>query len=169
MRKTMDGPIKIGYTSSDAIKRMGQLQTGHHEQLYLLGTIPGVMSDEKAIHKELAEYNIHGEWFEAKPELLEVIKDVIENQRSWYYFRQVKFNKVDIECRGLKALVVELRQTIKTLEEEKEQFQQFRKEFVNVDANKAKIQRRINREVGKRKELQNKINELEAKLAETIK
>lgn len=125
MRKgnSLDGPIKIGFTSSKAEQRMGQLQVGHHEKLYLLGTIQGSISDEKAIHKELSEYNIHGEWFEPKPELLEVIADVIEHQRSWYYFRQVKFNRTDIECRGLRQLVVELRNTIKTLENEKEQLQ----------------------------------------------
>lgn len=125
MRKNAnhDAPIKIGFTASCAEKRMSQLQVGHHEKLYLLGTIPGSISDEKAIHKELAEYNIHGEWFEAKSELLEVVSDVIENQRSWYYFRQVKFNRLDIECRGLRELVIELRKTIQILEAEKEKLE----------------------------------------------
>lgn len=119
IRKGIDGPIKIGFTSSLAEKRMAQLQTGHYEKLHLLGTIPGLISDEKLLHKELVNYNIHGEWFEPKPELLMVISDVIENQREWYYFRQVKTNALDIECKGLRQLVIELQEKIKSLEAEK--------------------------------------------------
>lgn len=143
MRKSnsLDGPIKIGYTSSDAEKRMSQLQTGHHERLYLIGTIPGTMSDEKAIHKELAEYHIQGEWFHGKPELLEVIADVVENQRSWYYFRQVKFNRVDIECRGLRELVIELRKNIKILEDKKEELEKALMSAVNAVNNDEKTER----------------------------
>lgn len=119
IRKGVDGPIKIGFTSTFAEKRMSQLQVGHHEPLYLLGTISGSISDEKSLHRELADYHIHGEWFEPKPELLATISDVIENQREWYYFRQVKTNALDVECKGLRALVIELREKIKVLEEEK--------------------------------------------------
>lgn len=165
MRKSssFDAPIKIGYTSSDAEKRMSQLQTGHHERLYLLGTIPGTMSDEKAIHKELVEYHIQGEWFQGKPELLEVIADVVENQRSWYYFRQVKFNRVDIECRGLRELVIELRKTVKSLEDEKEALQKIVDEkFVRTND---KFVKRIGREVARRKALETELKELRAKFA----
>ena len=119
IRKGVDGPIKIGFTSSHAEKRMAQLQTGHHEKLHLLGTIPGSISDEKSLHKELVNYHIHGEWFEPKPELLIAISDVVENQREWCYFRQVKINALDIECKGLRLLVTELRETIRILENEK--------------------------------------------------
>jgi hypothetical protein len=120
IRKGLDGPIKIGYTSSSAKNRMSQLQTGHHENLYLLGTIPGTISEEKFLHKELIYYNINGEWFDPKPELLMVISDAIENQKEWYYFRQVRFNKIDIECKGLNISIFELNNKIKTLEEEKQ-------------------------------------------------
>lgn len=61
MRKSssFDAPIKIGYTSSDAEKRMSQLQTGHHERLYLLGIIPGTIALEnciKELESELATF-----------------------------------------------------------------------------------------------------------------
>lgn len=121
IRKGLDGPIKIGYTGAAVEKRIAQLQVGHHEPIYLLGTIPGQIADEKAIHKELADYHIHGEWFDPKPELLETLKDVIEHQRNWYYFRQVRFNKLDIECKGLRELAIELRKSLRALEEENEQ------------------------------------------------
>lgn len=120
IRKGIDGPIKIGFTSSSVEKRIAQLQTGHHEKLYLLGTITGSISDEISIHKELSNYHIHGEWFESKPELLMTISDVIENKREWYYFRQVKLNKLVIECKELRLLVVELREKNRILENEKE-------------------------------------------------
>ena len=119
IRKGVDGPIKIGFTSTLAEKRMAQLQTGHHEKMHLLGTIVGSISDEKLLHKELANYHIHGEWFEPKPELLMAISNVVENQREWYYFRQVRTNALDIECKGLRLLVIELQEKIKKLEDEK--------------------------------------------------
>src|SRR6266851_612069 len=143
IRKGLNGPIKIGYTSSSVEQRIAQLQTGHHEKIYLLGTIPGSMSDEKAIHNELSEYNIQGEWFDPKAELLETIDDVIKNQRSWYYFRQVKFNKIDIECRGLRELVSELKRIIKNLEVENEQLKEKIKEISTNTA--ARMMKRINK------------------------
>lgn len=117
MRKGLDGPIKIGYTAALAESRMAQLQVGHHEQLYLLGTIPGTISDEKSLHKELEKYSIRGEWFESKPELLITISDAIENKKEWYYFRQVRFNLLDIENKNLRALVLKLENDIKVVQE----------------------------------------------------
>jgi len=121
MRKGLEGPIKIGYTAASAEVRMSQLQVGHHEQLYLLGTIPGTISDEKFLHKELERYSIRGEWFEPKPELLMTISDAIENKKEWYYFRQVRFNLLDIENKSLKALVLQLENKIKVSEQKAEE------------------------------------------------
>lgn len=155
IRKSVDGPIKVGYTAASAQTRMAQLQVGHHEKLYLLGTIPGTISDEKSIHKELCEYRLEGEWFESKAELLETINDVIEHQRNWYYFRQVRFNKLDIECRGLKELIIELRKTIKTLEEENEQLKL--KSVGNTIMMKARVQRQFDKMTAKNKKLEEEI------------
>ena len=117
MRKGVDGPIKIGYTSTLPETRMAQLQTGHHEELFLLGTIPGTISEEKLLHKELERYSIRGEWFEPKPELLMAISDAIENKREWYYFRQVRTNLLDIENKSLKDHILKLEEKIKKREE----------------------------------------------------
>ena len=151
IRKGIDGPIKIGFTSSLAEKRMAQLQTGHHEKLHLLGTIPGLISDEKSLHKELVNYHIHGEWFEPKPELLMVISDVIENQREWYYFRQVKTNALDIECKGLRQLVIELQEKIKSLEAEKATVDNLDKE--KLKRTNDKLIRKIGKLTGRIKDL----------------
>jgi hypothetical protein len=91
IRKGQEGPIKIGFTKRSAEKRMLQLQTGHHERLFLIGTSPGEFDDEQAIHKELKDYRLAGEWFEPKPELLSAIKDIVENQHPWYFFRKLTF------------------------------------------------------------------------------
>lgn len=48
------------------------------------------------------------------------ISDAIENQKEWYYFRQVRFNLLDIENKGLKALILELEHKIKIIEEKAE-------------------------------------------------
>lgn len=112
MRKGLEGPIKIGYTSALAETRMAQLQVGHHEQLYLLGTIVGSISDENSLHKELERYSIRGEWFEPSPELLMTIADAIENKKEWYYFRQVRFNLLEMENKSLKAHILKLEEKI---------------------------------------------------------
>ena len=122
---------------------MSQLQTGHHEKMHLLGTIPGSISDEKLLHKELANYHIHGEWFEPKPELLIAISDVVENQKEWYYFRQVRTNALDIECKGLRLLVIELREKIKNLEDEKAIFTDDKSSKLKLEKTNDKLIKRI--------------------------
>jgi len=54
--------VKIGY-SEDVASRLCQLQTGSSEPLTLLGTVPGNMQLEKAIHVLLSPYRVQGEWF----------------------------------------------------------------------------------------------------------
>lgn len=86
------GNIKIGYTAGSAEKRVAQLQTGNIFDLNLLGTIPGSMEDEKAIHRELAQYALRGEWFSTDQLLLRVIGEMIENQLPWYHCRKVRLD-----------------------------------------------------------------------------
>lgn len=146
MRKGLEGPIKIGYTSSLAETRMAQLQVGHHEQLYLLGTIIGTISDEYSLHKELERYSIRGEWFEPALELLIVIADAIENKKEWYYFRQVRFNLLYMENKNLKAHVLKLEEKLKTIEDKYKE---------KLERMGQKVQRRINALTAKNKELTN--------------
>lgn len=146
MRKGLEGPIKIGYTSALAETRMAQLQVGHHEQLYLLGTIAGTISDENSLHKELERYSIRGEWFESAPELLITIADAIENKKEWYYFRQVRFNLLEIENKNLKVRIANLEDKLKTIEEKhKEKFERATRKF----------EVRVGKLTGKNKELTN--------------
>lgn len=74
------GPIKIGY-SINLKKRLDDLQTANHEQLTLLGVIPGCgLVDETKIHQQFSPLNIHGEWFyPAKP-----LRDFIKAKTSSY-------------------------------------------------------------------------------------
>lgn len=64
------GPIKIGYTSKNALQRVQALQVAHPEKLTLLGCIVGEVPDERALHKKFAEYRLHGEWFAANDAIL---------------------------------------------------------------------------------------------------
>lgn len=56
------GPIKIGI-ASDVNKRLGSLQTGHHEQLHLLAHIEAYERFEAMLHKRFKRGLIRGEWF----------------------------------------------------------------------------------------------------------
>ena len=67
------GPIKIGHTDSDPQKRIATIQTAHHEKLRLLACVQGSRADERALHQRFAEFRLHGEWFQASPELLDCI------------------------------------------------------------------------------------------------
>lgn len=66
------GPIKIGYTASDAIwERVNNLQTGCPWELVVLRVTAGTHDDEKALHREFKHLRMRREWFEFTPELLE--------------------------------------------------------------------------------------------------
>lgn len=62
-----NGPIKIGYSKSPE-KRLGELQTGHPEKLYLHYTAE--VDDKKVeiiehlIHRSNNHRRINGEWFD---------------------------------------------------------------------------------------------------------
>lgn len=68
------GHIKIGFTDSDdASVRLATLQTGSPVPLRLLGTFPGLVEDEKNLHRRFASAKVHGEWFKPIPELMRLI------------------------------------------------------------------------------------------------
>ncbi len=89
------GFIKIGYTATDAAKRMAQLQTGQPDRIKLLGTMPGTMDDEKSIHRELSEYRVNGEWF--IPETVDIANHLIDKQGPWYLCREPEINRRKME------------------------------------------------------------------------
>lgn len=56
------GRIKIGFSVKPG-DRIKTLSTGSPHHLKLVGTMPGSYRLEKAIHQQLAEYRVQGEWF----------------------------------------------------------------------------------------------------------
>ena len=73
LRSGPQGAIKIGFTGGNVHARIAELQTGSAEQLLLLATMAGTMSDEQGLHRRFAALRIRGEWFHAAPELLTFI------------------------------------------------------------------------------------------------
>lgn len=63
VRAVESGRIKIGYTAGDPLARLLDLRTGSPEELRLIGTIPGGMSDEGDLHRRFAVSRLSGEWF----------------------------------------------------------------------------------------------------------
>ncbi|MCH7716405.1 MAG: GIY-YIG nuclease family protein [Gemmatimonadetes bacterium] len=72
-----DEAIKIG-VAQNVEARMAALQTGNHEKLRLIGSIPGDVTTEKKFHRVFAKYHVHGEWFKAAPPLLQFIEFISE-------------------------------------------------------------------------------------------
>jgi hypothetical protein len=54
--------VKIGYATNPT-SRLSQLQTGTTDQLKLLFTFCGGITEEKSLHQKLAGYRLTGEWF----------------------------------------------------------------------------------------------------------
>jgi Meiotically up-regulated gene 113 len=59
---TSAGHIKIGY-SANPDRRLKSLQTASSVPLRLIGTLPGTLKDEEALHARFAKYRVRGEWF----------------------------------------------------------------------------------------------------------
>jgi hypothetical protein len=62
--------VKIGFTTN----LRGRLDAIPHDEI--LGTVPGMLADEKRCHAAFAHLREQGEWFRAEPDLLAFIKDV---------------------------------------------------------------------------------------------
>lgn len=70
-----DGPIKIG-CSNDVFRRIEQMSGWSPVPLELMATVPGCPADEHQLHREFAEYRLHGEWFSPGPRLLDHIRSL---------------------------------------------------------------------------------------------
>lgn len=68
-----DGPVKIG-TSVNPDRRLYEYRIGCPYSLRFIGVMNGNKRLEGKLHKMFAEFNIHGEWLEPVPELIEFIK-----------------------------------------------------------------------------------------------
>jgi hypothetical protein len=66
------GPIKIGKTGGDPMRRLSDLQTGSPVPLRLIGIIETreIASSERAFHRAFESDRLHGEWFRPSRELV---------------------------------------------------------------------------------------------------
>jgi len=69
-----DGPVKIGFTKKEPLKRLYSLQTANPKPLRLLLSLTGDFELERLIHKKLAHLRLRGEWFEFCPEMVTFIE-----------------------------------------------------------------------------------------------
>jgi len=56
------GQFKVGY-SKRPTARLQALQTASSDRLTLVGTTPGGVEDEKALHQHMTAHRLAGEWF----------------------------------------------------------------------------------------------------------
>jgi len=70
------GPIKIG-SAAIPEKRLSQLMKWSPYPLQIMGFVRGDYRDEYFLHRCLAPYHSHGEWFHNTPEVLHLISNVI--------------------------------------------------------------------------------------------
>jgi hypothetical protein len=77
------GPIKIG-VAEDVDARLSALQTGSPLPLRVLAILPSSgRYGEAQLHQRFAATRLHGEWFEATPELLAFIAEPGEVATRW--------------------------------------------------------------------------------------
>lgn len=69
-----DGPIKVGYTKKSVKTRLGLLQVGNPDELFVIKIIDGTVEDEARIHSIFYESRIRGEWFTPTLELKRFLK-----------------------------------------------------------------------------------------------
>jgi hypothetical protein len=75
------GPIKIGFVQHPTYmdQRLGLLQTGNPEKLYVLTSLPGGLDRESELHARFAKGRMSGEWFRPDtPGLPELIYEAIQ-------------------------------------------------------------------------------------------
>lgn len=73
------GAIKIGKSDRPDARR-NALQTGHHEELRLLGWARGGEPLEQALHADFEEYRIRGEWFRPDARLVATIRILLRRE-----------------------------------------------------------------------------------------
>lgn len=58
--------LKVGM-SADVARRLAQIQASSATPLSVIATRSGDRADEAAIHRQLREHRMHGEWFHDTP------------------------------------------------------------------------------------------------------
>lgn len=88
--------VKIGY-SHDPSKRLKQLQTGNSTSLEMLVVIPGMITEERALHETFREYRVRGEWYRYEGMLVVYIDSLLTidfETVSGYNFGKANNDKV---------------------------------------------------------------------------
>lgn len=81
-----NGPVKIGKTMDNPMKRLGQIQGGSPVQLHVIGIKESFEYHalEKRMHQLFKDVRLHGEWFNANPSdvlcALEMQSEIICNE-----------------------------------------------------------------------------------------
>lgn len=70
--------IKIGYTVAGVKGRVSNIQTGHHADLRLIGSVSAADYPETSLLGRFSHLRIRGEWFRAAPELTTFIDGLRE-------------------------------------------------------------------------------------------
>jgi hypothetical protein len=68
----MTGRVKCGIAANPRA-RLADLQVGSPTVLQLIGEMSGDVSKEKAIHRKMARWRVHGEWFHYVPDVYDII------------------------------------------------------------------------------------------------
>ncbi len=79
---TTTGPIKIGFTTHSAHRRLSQLQTGSPVELELLIEARACRCVESAAHNALDAQRVRREWYRAELETLNVLL-VVKPYEQW--------------------------------------------------------------------------------------
>jgi len=69
-----NGPIKIGYTTSDVKIRMTTVQSSVPYKLNLLGYFSGGWYKEQEIHRKFSKFRMRGEWFRPSKKILQYLE-----------------------------------------------------------------------------------------------
>lgn len=77
------GPIKIGWSAKPAEKRISELQVGCPWQIHLIGSVPGQIRHERALHNRYPFSRMKGEWFQRTAGLEADIKEILLPGYQW--------------------------------------------------------------------------------------
>lgn len=68
-----DGPIKIGFSKEDPLRRLNDLQAGCPWDLRLVGALPGTKFHERLLQEKFSEFKIRREWFTPQIDIGEML------------------------------------------------------------------------------------------------
>lgn len=64
-----ESPVKIGFTCGGLVHRVAALQQGNPRRLRVARAWPGTLMMERVIHRLLAPWRLHNEWFSRCPQV----------------------------------------------------------------------------------------------------